>query len=63
LGEVYKPEDIIHRKERGIPDLGPEIPSKPATPTGLGDLVREVRELRAEVEKIKGALKAKGILV
>jgi len=62
LGEVFKPEDIHKRKEE-IKDLVPKPFPKPVTPSNLEDLIREVRELRVEVEKIKKALKARSILV
>jgi len=60
LGEVFKPEDI-RRREKDIPDLGPKPFPKPVTPSGFDDLIREVRELRVEVEKIKKALRVRGI--
>ncbi len=63
MGEVYKPEDFLRKRERKGRDLGPRDIPMPATPTSLGDLVQEVRELRTEVEKIKKALKSKGIPV
>jgi hypothetical protein len=62
LGEVFKPEDIHKRKEE-IKDLGPKPFPKPVTPSSLDDLIREVRELRIEVEKIKKALRTNGIPV
>ena len=58
----FKPEDI-RRREKEIPDLGPRTIRKPATPANLGDLLQEVRELRAEVERIKRTLKEKGIFL
>jgi hypothetical protein len=63
MGEVYRPEDVIHRRERGVSDLGPGNIPKPSTPTDLGNLLQEVRELRIEVEKIKQALKSEGIII
>ena len=62
MGEVFKPEDI-RRREKEIPDLEPKPFSEPFTSTSIDDLMREVRELRAEVEKIKKTLRARGIPV
>jgi hypothetical protein len=62
LGEVFKSEDI-HRKRKKIPDLSPKPFPEPVAPSSFDDLVHEVRELRVEVEKIKKALKARGIPV
>ena len=63
MGEVFKPEDVGRKREKEIPDLGPGTIRKPATPANLGDLLREVRELRAEVERIKRTLKERGIFL
>ncbi len=63
MGEVYRPEDVVRRRGREVPDLGPGTVPKPTTPTSLDDLIREVRELRAEVEKIKMALNTRGISI
>ena len=60
LGEVFKPEDI-HRKRKKIPDLNPKPFPEPVVPSSFDDLLQEVRELRVEIEKIKKALKARGI--
>jgi hypothetical protein len=62
LGEVFKPEDI-HKRKKEIPDLSPKPFPKPVSPSSLDDLIQEVRELRIEVEKIKKALQARGIIV
>ncbi len=58
---MYKPEDLVRRRRREVPDLGPGTAPKP--PANLDDLVREVREIRTEVEKIKIALKTRGITI
>jgi hypothetical protein len=60
VGEVYRPEDIFGGKKKPS-DLSP----KPIviTPTTLQDVMREVRLLRAEVDKIKQVLRANGIAV
>jgi hypothetical protein len=62
LGEVFKPEDI-HRKRKKIPDLSPKPFPEPVVPSSFDDLLREVKDLKVEVEKIKNALKARGIPV
>lgn len=63
MGEVFKPEDVVRRRGREVPNLGPGTVPKRATPASLDDLMREVRELRAEVEKIKKTLRVRGIPV
>ena len=60
MGEVYRPEDLVGGKKKPS-DLSP-LPSGIA-PASLEDVIREVRLLRAEVDKIKQALKAKGIII
>ena len=62
MGEVFKPEDI-RRREKKIPDLGPKTFPEPIKSSSLDELIREIRELRAEVEKIKKILRVKGIPV
>jgi hypothetical protein len=61
LGEVFKPEDISKRKE--MKDLGPKPFPPPVTASSLDDLIREVRELKIEVENIKRILRSRGIPV
>lgn len=60
LGEVYKPDDFIGGKKKPS-DLSPGLGG--ITPTSLNDIIREIRLLKNEVEKIKQALKTKGILI
>ena len=60
MGEVYRPEDLVGRKKKPS-DLSP-IPTRFA-PATLQDVIREVRLLKAEVNKIKQALKATGIII
>ena len=60
MGEVYRPEDFVGGKNKPS-DLLP-MPSGVA-PATLQDVIREVRLLKAEVAKIKQALRAKGIII
>ena len=60
LGEVYRPEDLVGEKKKPS-DISP-WPSK-IKPTTLQDLIREVRLLKAEVNKIKHVLRANNITV
>ena len=59
MGEVYRPEDLFGGKKKPS-DLSP-IP-RGIAPATLQEVIREVRLLKAEVNKIKQALKAKGII-
>ena len=59
MGEVYRPEDLVGGKKKPS-DLSP-LPSG-IGPATLEDVICEVRLLKAEVDKIKQALKAKGII-
>jgi len=60
VGEVYKPEDIVSGKKRSS-DLTPNL--NRVTPTALQDVISEVRLLKAEVNKIKQALRTNGIAI
>ena len=60
MGEVYKPEDIVGGKKKPS-DLSPNI--ERVIPTTLQDVMREVRLLRTEVNKIKQVLRANGIAI
>ena len=59
MGEVYRPEDLFGGKKKPS-DLSP-MPRGISPPT-LQDVIREVRLLKAEVDKIKQALRTKGII-
>jgi hypothetical protein len=59
LGEVYRPEDLVGGKKKPS-DLSP-LP-RGIVPS-LEEVICEVRLLKAEVDKIKQALKAKGIIL
>ena len=60
MGEVYRPEDLVGGKKKPS-DLSP-MPRE-LTPATLQDVIREVRLLKAEVNKIKQALKTTGIII
>jgi len=60
VGEVYKPEDFVKGKKKRS-DLSPGLGE--ITPNTLQDVIREIRLLKTEVEKIKRVLKANGIVV
>jgi biotin operon repressor len=60
VGEVYKPEDIVRGKKRSS-DLSPNL--NRITPSGLQELMRELRLLRTEVNKIKQVLRTNGIAI
>ncbi len=63
MGEVYRPEDFLRKRERKGRDLGPKDIPMPAVTSSLDELIREVKELKSEVEKIKKALKIRGISI
>ena len=60
MGEIYKPEDIVGRRKKPS-DLSPNL--KEVTPTVLQDVLREIRLLRLEVNKIKQVLRANNIAI
>jgi hypothetical protein len=60
VGEVYKPEDIVRGKRRSS-DLSPNL--NIITPSGLQNIMNELRFLRAEVNKIKQVLRNNGIAI
>lgn len=60
MGEVYKPEDIVRGKRRSS-DLSPNL--NRITPSELQNIMKELRFLRAEVNKIKQVLRNNGIAI
>ena len=60
MGEVYKPEDFV-AVNRKPSDLSPRLGE--ISPNTLQDVIREIRLLKAEVEKIKRVLVANGLSV
>ena len=63
LGEVYTPDGLLRKGKRKPPGIGPEPLPHPLPATDLGQIIQELRELRADVERIKRALTKRGILV
>ena len=59
MGEVFRPEDVVGGKKKPS-DLSPELSG--ITPTTLQDVIREIRLLKTEVNKIKQVLRANGIV-
>lgn len=62
MGMVRKPEDLDKKRELEgfVPDIKPILPAGEPT---IKALIAEIKELRAEVEKIKRVLNAHGIKV
>ena len=60
LGEVFRPEDIIRKKGRTVPDLTPRPIPQPAS---LEAILREIQSMKIEITKIKLALRAHGIAI
>ena len=63
MGEVRRPEDIVHRRGKPSPDLTPRPIPRPITPSSLEEVMREIKSLSAEVAKIKKVLRAHGIAI
>ncbi|MEM2909627.1 MAG: hypothetical protein QXO01_00955 [Nitrososphaerota archaeon] len=60
MSGIRKPEDILRERFGDVPTLG-QIQPRPLLPSDIELLVREVQTLKAEVVKIKAALKKHGI--
>lgn len=60
MGEVFRPEDVIRKKERPVPDLTPRPIPQPAS---LEAILREIQSMKIEITKIKLALRAHGIAI
>ena len=58
MGEVYRPEDLVGGKRKPS-DLSPGLSG--ITPTTLQDVIREIRLLKIEVNKIKQVLRTNGL--
>ena len=57
MGEVYRPEDLVGKKKKPS-DLTP-MPSR-IEPITLEDVIREIKLIKAELNKIKQILRANG---
>jgi hypothetical protein len=60
VGEVYRPEDFVGEKKK-LSDLSPNL--RGVTATTLQEVIKEIRLLRAEVNKIKQVLRTNGIAI
>lgn len=60
MGEVYRPEDIVGDTKRPS-DMSPNLDRLKSL--NLKEVMREIRLLKAEIKKIKQALRANGIIV
>ena len=60
MGEVYGPEDVVGKKKKPS-DLYP-TPNE-IIPTTLQDVIREIRLLKSEINKIKQVLRANNIAI
>lgn len=58
MGKIFKPEDIYKKR---VPDIG-DIKS-PIPISDIQTLIKEIKNLKIEIEKIKKALNAHGIKV
>ena len=63
MGEVRRPEDIVHRRGKPSPDLTPRPIPRPISPSSLEEVMLEIKSLGAEVVKIKKMLRAHGIAI
>jgi hypothetical protein len=63
VGEVYGPEDVVHRNGKPVPDLPPASMPQPLTPIRLEEIRRDIESIKVEIAKIKLALKAHGITI
>ena len=58
MGEVFKPEDLVHKREKSVSDLLPTL-----QPARLDGLLREIELLKAEIVQIKRILRENGITI
>ena len=61
MGEVYKPDDIFKRNKRKSHDLGPGDMPPTFVMNKIDQLDQEIKEIRADIERIKLSLKSKNI--
>jgi hypothetical protein len=60
VGEVFRPEDLVGEKKKPS-DLSPGLGG--ITSKTLQDVIREIRLLKTEVNKIKQVLRANGLVI
>jgi len=60
MSGIRRPEDVLRERLGDVPMLG-EIQPRSVLPSEIELLIREVRALKAELTKIKAALKKHGI--
>ena len=59
MGEVYRPDDVVGKKEPS--NLSPS--PRGFVPTSLQDVIREIKWIKAEINKIKQVLRANNIVI
>jgi hypothetical protein len=63
MGEIRRPEDIVNRWRNPASDLGPQpIPQRDRR-RSLDDVWQAIDRLNADMDKMKIAMRAHGILV
>ena len=60
VGEVFRPEDVVGGKKK-VSDLSPGLGG--VLSTSLQDVIREVRLLKTEVNRIKQVLRANRLVI
>ena len=62
MGKVYGPEDVMPRRGNAVPDFPKTLPRSDAD-RRIEQLSQDLSEIRAELERIKQALRAHGIAI
>ena len=52
MGEVYGPEDVVHRNEKPVSDLPPASMPQPLTPIRLEEIRRDIESIKVEIAKL-----------
>ena len=63
MGEIHRPEDVINRRRRPSSDLGPQPMPRPDRRKRLDDVWRAIERLNVDIDNMKIALRAHGIVV
>ncbi len=63
MGKICGPEDVVHRRGKSVPDLTPEPLPQRYTPNRMEEISKDVELMKAELVKIKLAMKAHGIAI